>query len=301
MPKRVIDFDALWASDKIAACAEWAQAEYAWIYGLADANGSFELTNLRVAHAKVAAIRKNLSLERFSQIIDEFRDKGLLFVWNASGKRYGHWTGSDRPGRLPRESRRTPRYGPIFAPPVPKGELAAYVAQYGSRRDVKGGAPINSGDKSECRSDYCDSKPVDGLGLGLGLGKGVGAGECASHTPAAPAEGVCDQLVALWNAGRGPLPEVLQLTEKRRQKILARTRRDPLFPEKFEAAIRKAQDTPFLCGAGARGWRADFDWFVANDTNIVAVIEGKYDRGKGGSHNANQRTRDNLQAAGLAN
>src|ERR1700722_6811071 len=47
MPKRVIDFDAMWGSDKLAACAEWAQAEYAWFYGLADASGGFELTNLR--------------------------------------------------------------------------------------------------------------------------------------------------------------------------------------------------------------------------------------------------------------
>lgn len=31
MPKRVIDFDALWASDKLASCAEWAQSEYAWL------------------------------------------------------------------------------------------------------------------------------------------------------------------------------------------------------------------------------------------------------------------------------
>ena len=37
MPKRVIDFDALWASNKLASCAEWAQCEYAWFYGLADA------------------------------------------------------------------------------------------------------------------------------------------------------------------------------------------------------------------------------------------------------------------------
>ena len=55
MPKRVLDFDAMWAYDKIAACAEWAKAEYAWIYGLADANGSFELTNLRVLWCKVSA------------------------------------------------------------------------------------------------------------------------------------------------------------------------------------------------------------------------------------------------------
>src|SRR5260370_24651766 len=64
MPKRVLDFDALWASDKLASCAEWAQSEYAWLYGLADASGSFDITNLRVIWGRVAAIRQNLSLER---------------------------------------------------------------------------------------------------------------------------------------------------------------------------------------------------------------------------------------------
>jgi hypothetical protein len=67
MPKRVLDFDALWASDKLASCAEWAQSEYAWLYGLADAGGSFEMTNLRVIWGRVAAIRKNLTLERLKE------------------------------------------------------------------------------------------------------------------------------------------------------------------------------------------------------------------------------------------
>ena len=102
MPKRVIDFDAMWGSDKLASCAEWAQAEYAWLYGLADASGCFELTNLRVIWGRVAAIRRNLTIERLEQIFDEFQDKGLLFVWEHEGKRYGHWSGSDVPGRLPR-------------------------------------------------------------------------------------------------------------------------------------------------------------------------------------------------------
>ena len=38
-----------------------------------------------------------------------------------------------------------------------------------------------------------------------------------------------------------------------------------------------AGGTPFLTGAGERGWRADFDWFIANDTNCIAVLKGKYD------------------------
>jgi len=41
---RLIDYGALWSSDQIARCAEWAQAEYVWLYGLADAYGSFEVT-----------------------------------------------------------------------------------------------------------------------------------------------------------------------------------------------------------------------------------------------------------------
>jgi hypothetical protein len=132
MPKRVLDFDALWASDKIAACPAWAQAEYAWLYGLADASGSFELTNLRVIWGRVAAIRKDLTIERLEQIFEDFMTRGLLFTWEVNGKRYGHWTGSDVPGRLPPPSWRARLER--LAPPVPRAELAAYMSRYASRR-----------------------------------------------------------------------------------------------------------------------------------------------------------------------
>jgi hypothetical protein len=41
--------------------------------------------------------------------------------------------------------------------------------------------------------------------------------------------------------------------------------------------VRRAAATPFLAGAGTRGWRASFDWLIANDTNLRKVIEGIYD------------------------
>ena len=132
MPKRVIDFDAMWGSDKLASCAEWAQAEYAWLYGLADASGCFELTNLRVIWGRVAAIRRNLTIERLEQIFGEFQDKGLLFVWEHEGKRYGHWTGSDVPGRLPPPSWRMRLER--LAPPVPKQLFAEYVSRFARGR-----------------------------------------------------------------------------------------------------------------------------------------------------------------------
>jgi hypothetical protein len=157
MPKRVIDFDAMWGSDKLAACAEWAQAEYAWLYGLADASGCFELTNLRVIWGRVAAIRRNLTIERLEQIFNEFQDKGLLFVWEHQGKQYGHWTGSDVPGRLPPPSWRMRLER--FAPPVPKQQLAEYVARFSRGRaalasaetlaaGAKGNVPGNERDET---------------------------------------------------------------------------------------------------------------------------------------------------------
>jgi hypothetical protein len=137
MPKRVIDFDAMWGSDKLAACAAWAQAEYAWLYGLADASGCFELTNLRVIWGRVAAIRANLTIERLEQVFAEFQEKGLLFVWEHEGKRYAHWTGSDVPGRLPPPSWRMRLEK--FAPPVPKQRLAEYMAKFARGRAALAG------------------------------------------------------------------------------------------------------------------------------------------------------------------
>lgn len=137
MPKRVLDFDAMWGSDKLASCAAWAQAEYAWLYGLADASGCFEITNLRVIWGRVAAIRGNLTLERLEQVFAEFQDKGLLFVWEHEGKRYAHWTGSDVPGRLPPPSWRMRLER--FAPPVPKQQLAQYMARFARGRAALGG------------------------------------------------------------------------------------------------------------------------------------------------------------------
>jgi hypothetical protein len=137
VPKRVIDFDAMWGSDKLASCAAWAQAEYAWLYGLADACGCFEITNLRVIWGRVAAIRGNLTLERLQQVFDEFQDKGLLFVWECDGKRYAHWTGSDVPGRLPAPSWRMRLER--FAPPVPKQQLEKYMTRFARGRAVDSG------------------------------------------------------------------------------------------------------------------------------------------------------------------
>jgi len=318
MPKRVIDFDALWASDKIAACPAWAQAEYAWLYGLADASGSFELTNLRVIWGRVAAVRKDLSIERLEQILQEFVARGLLFTWEASGKRYGHWTGSDVPGRLPPPSWRVRLER--LAPPLPRAELAAYMSRYASRR-----APEFGGDAPacvECAQQYqggedgrgqavpgrpgpalaaassAQSEGTNAAQLKLGLEAPQAQDwnmdwkkerkreetparvpadhslECenAQQDPAVSAE----ELLEIYERERGKLPGGVTLTPERRRQCAQRVK-SGLGREEFRAAVHRAAATPFLAGEGARGWRANFDWFIANDTNVRKVIEGVYD------------------------
>jgi hypothetical protein len=161
MPKRVLDFDAMWGSDKLAACAAWAQAEYAWLYGLADASGCFELTNLRVIWGRVAAIRGNFTIERLEQVFAEFQDKGLLFVWEHEGKRYAHWTGSDVPGRLPPPSWRMRLER--FAPPVPKQQLAEYMAKFARGRAALAGVGFRgeAQEESSLRKENCKFENSD--------------------------------------------------------------------------------------------------------------------------------------------
>jgi hypothetical protein len=128
MHTRLIAYEAMWSSDKLARCAPWAQPEYAWLYGLADARGCFEMTNLRVILGKVAAIRVGFTLELLERILAEFHANGLLFVWNQGGKLYGHWTNSKKKGRLPGPAL-LKRYSQHSAPPVPMDALAAYMEE----------------------------------------------------------------------------------------------------------------------------------------------------------------------------
>src|SRR5258708_811595 len=169
MAKRVIDFDAMWGSDKLASCAEWAQAEYAWLYGLADASGCFELTNLRVIWGRVAAIRGNFTIERLEQVFAEFQDKGLLFVWEHEGKRYAHWTGSDVPGRLPPPSWRMRLER--FAPPVPQQRPTEYIARFARGRAALAGVGFrgeaqqeSSNRKENCKFENSELKEDRGRG-----------------------------------------------------------------------------------------------------------------------------------------
>ncbi len=83
-------------------------------------------------------------------------------------------------------------------------------------------------------------------------------------------------LLEAWNVNRGPLRAVELLTDKRKQKLRLRWAEKP-DPAYWCEVVRRIAKSSFCTGKNDKGWAADFDWLITNDTNHVKVMEGKYD------------------------
>ena len=84
-----------------------------------------------------------------------------------------------------------------------------------------------------------------------------------------------------WNelAQRCPaLSKIELLTDKRKRKIKQRLSKLKDFDLKFAEACQLIPDRPFLLGDSKGGWVASFDWLVANDENVLKVLEGNYNK-----------------------
>jgi hypothetical protein len=123
----------------------------------------------------------------------------------------------------------------------------------------------------------------------------------------APADGMDEEIqdvVNLWNAVPG-ITTCRKLTERRRAALRKRLA-DPDWHSNWRNGIERIGKSSFCMGAGQRGWRARFDWFVEPDT-LNKILEGQYDDGQqqrngtarsGGSPT---RTRSPETAADIAN
>lgn len=177
MPKRIIDFDAIWTSGKLAQCAPSHRVEYLWIYGLADGTGSFEMTSMRAIHARVSVIRADFTLRKLKSCLADFQKHGLLFSWTQSRKLFGHWVGSRMPGRLPPPSTIGRHY--VVCPYPPMEQLKQYEDQYK-------GHDLRIDRKIDHSNDMVVGVGGGGeLGVGSGRGNGSGAPSAHAANPAA--------------------------------------------------------------------------------------------------------------------
>ena len=83
------------------------------------------------------------------------------------------------------------------------------------------------------------------------------------------------EVVDRYNAICTNLPRVVRLTDKRRRAVRLIYGKG-YTPEQLDEVFRKAQASSFCTGLNDRHWKADFDWLL-NESNLVKVLEGKYD------------------------
>ena len=92
------------------------------------------------------------------------------------------------------------------------------------------------------------------------------------------------EIVNLFNEICTEAPKIIKVTDKRKSQIALRYKELKNI-DVFEQAFRMVQESKFLTGDNDRGWVAKFDWIMANDTNIVKVLEGNYKNSKVKSNN----------------
>jgi hypothetical protein len=93
-------------------------------------------------------------------------------------------------------------------------------------------------------------------------------------SPVPPYQGEAEELVDLWNSFKG-LPEITNLSPARRR-TLQRRLRETHFNENWRVAIRRVGASPFCTGQGPKGWKANVDWFLRENT-VAKIMEGQYD------------------------
>lgn len=86
----------------------------------------------------------------------------------------------------------------------------------------------------------------------------------------------------LYNSICKDLSKVRSISSSRKRHLKARWKQFECNLDTFEECFKKVQASVFCTGKNERGWKADFDWLIKNDNNMVKVLEGKYDNKNGG-------------------
>ena len=72
------------------------------------------------------------------------------------------------------------------------------------------------------------------------------------------------------------LSSIRTMSDQRRKHLRARWKEEGNL-DILEYLFRKTIQSDFLTGDNDRGWKADFDWLIKNETNFNKVLEGRYE------------------------
>jgi hypothetical protein len=219
----------------------------------------------------------------FAAVLDCLADYGFIVRYNVGGETYGYVPTFTKHQVINNREQDSS----IPAPPRREPGLNATFTSDGANADASRTPEARDGD-AKTTPLVRDEVEGEKEGEMEGGTEGKGLLPIGRLTSARP-----EEFANLWNSRRGPLPKVREFTESRRRKIKVRIN-EGLTLAKFEEAIRRCVSTPFLVGENDRGWQADFDWLIENDTNMTKVMEGKYGNG-GNSGNGAGRNSPNRE------
>lgn len=92
-----------------------------------------------------------------------------------------------------------------------------------------------------------------------------------------------EEIKELYNSTCNSLSKVRSVSSTRKRHLKARWKQLDFNIDTFREAFEKVEASDFCTGKNDRGWKADFDWLIKNDNNIIKVLEGKYDNEDGGN------------------
>jgi hypothetical protein len=158
----LIGDNGIWTSRKLANLQpEGARPEYAWLYPIAGPNSVFECDARAIWARAYAFARPDKSIEDVEALLAAFVDAKLLFTWEQDGKKWGYWTGSEKPGRRPRASwmKRYAERG-LLDPDPPEEELRKFLAH----------SECAPSTPEVCQQHAPDVQPhaTDVIGIGIG-------------------------------------------------------------------------------------------------------------------------------------
>ena len=85
-----------------------------------------------------------------------------------------------------------------------------------------------------------------------------------------------EEIKELYNNICKSLTPIRSLSDSRKEKIRTRWKQLDFNIDNFKKVFEIVEGSSFCTGNNNRGWKADFDWIMKNDDNIIKILEGKY-------------------------
>ena len=173
----IIDPKGLFLGDRLAMCSDEAQLHWPRLYAAANNFARMELNYQKVVVSAYAGFKKPPSEAKFWDLIKEYRDNFLLFVYQHNGDLWGQWQTNERYllGHKNAEDKRSP------APPYEAQQK--YREEYLRRKAEKSQQIDALADLRRLAASCDESSELVGnapAGGGEGEGEGVGVGEGSS-------------------------------------------------------------------------------------------------------------------------